>query len=199
MPYRDYLHKPQRNPTVVARLLPDQIRSSLSQPHTRSSPASNKPPTSGATSPFILGKANKTKSMPFLRISLSFSKAWGKHLGSRFHKYTVRAALAMAYVGPWEHRNAREYAETFSNPTVTEGLLTQAHTTLHPQLSNRPPAAPWTSHRNVCMKMPRALLTAGKSSGGGRKTGEDGELALVPNTFWGLQRKHQLPCNMRHL
>lgn len=199
MPYRDYLHKPQHNPTVVARLLPDQIHSSLSQPHTHSSPASNKPPTSGATSPFILGKANKTKSTPLKNISFFQQSLEKKRAGSRFHKYTVRAALAMAYTGPWEHRNAREYAETFSNPTVTEGLLTQAHTTLHPQLSDRPPAAPWISHRNVCMKMPRVLLTAGKSSGGGKKTGEDGELALVPNTLWGLQRKHQLPCNMRHL
>lgn len=32
----------------------------------------------------------------------------------------------------------------------------------------------------------------------GKKTGEDGKLAVVPDTLWGSQQKHQFPCNMRH-
>lgn len=44
----------------------------------------------------------------------------------------------MAHVAPWEYGNAREYAETFLNPTITSSLLTQAHTTLHPQLRDWP-------------------------------------------------------------
>lgn len=37
-----------------------------------------------------------------------------------------------------------------------------------------------------------------KSWSGGRKTGEDAKLAVIPDTLWRLQQKHWSPCNMKH-
>lgn len=108
--------------------MPEQVCSSLSKPHTGSSLASNKPQTSRVTFPFLLGK--KKSSMNFFKKktkSLSFSKAWRKHLGSYLLKHTVHAELAVAYMAPGEQRKARKYAETFSNPSIRKGLLTNAH------------------------------------------------------------------------
>lgn len=108
--------------------------------------------------PFFLGKVNFKKSMPLKKkisfLQLSLEKTFRFLLAQI---YTVHVALAVAYMAPGEQKNARECTETFSNPTIRKGLLTQAHKALHPQLSDRCPTAPWTCHRHMCTNRPRAL------------------------------------------